>query len=69
MIKKSHEGVLYRRAFVVFEVAEHRGVYRDMEIIALIWADRNEAGCHGEAVQVARYVAVHVCQAVSVEIV
>ena len=40
-----------------------------MEVIAFVGADRHKTGCHGKAVEVARNVAVHVGQTVSVEVV
>ena len=40
-------------AFVVFQVGEHRRVYRYMEVVALIRSYRHKARPHGEAVQVA----------------
>ena len=40
-----------------------------MEVVALVRTYGYEARRHGEAVQVARYVSVHVCQLVGVEVV
>ena len=56
-------------AFVVFEVGEERRLDGDVEVVALVGADGDEAGAHGETVHVSRDVAVHVCQLVGVEVV
>ena len=40
-------------AFVVFEVGEHGGVDGDVEVEGFVGAYGYEAGCHGEAVEVA----------------
>ena len=40
-------------AFVVFEVGEHGGVDGDVEVVGFVGAYGYEAGCHGEAVEVA----------------
>ena len=56
-------------AFVVFEVGQERGFHGDVEVVALVGAHGHEAGRHGEAVQVARDVAVHVGNLVRVEVI
>ena len=40
-----------------------------MKVVALVWADRHKTCIHREAMQVATYVAVHICKLMSIEIV
>ena len=56
-------------ALVVFEVGEKRRLDGDVEVVGFVRSHRHEACAHGEAVQVARDGAVHVCEFVRVEVV
>ena len=40
-----------------------------MEVIALVGSDRHKACAHGEAVEVAAYIAIHVGNLVGVEVI